>query len=35
MQGNDVVVNLAGTRLVDSSVMEHLEALARRLCGSR
>jgi len=27
IQGNDVVVNLAGTRLVDSSVMEKLEEL--------
>jgi MFS superfamily sulfate permease-like transporter len=27
VQGNDVVVNLAGTRLVDSSVMEKLEEL--------
>jgi MFS superfamily sulfate permease-like transporter len=27
VQGNDVVVNLAGTRLVDSSVMEKLEQL--------
>ena len=26
-QGNDVVLNLAGTRLVDSSVMEKLEEL--------
>jgi MFS family permease len=34
VQGNDVVVNLAGTRLVDSNVMEKLEELGAEFSRS-